>query len=287
MFPGWKDYGIVLDSPWFWTTPIDPIMIPGGFHGAFQSASHQVGLAPGTADSLLGPAEGSETCGLHGPGGWPPGTHGDAGVWKTIEKWWDFKIHQHTSAMNSWILMDIDGWIIFVGLVCLKKLKIGYCTHNSTGIYGHVSNEASIFCGIFADTPRNLSHPLNHPAIRLLLIGWPMVNSGGPTLWNMRMKQPSLEYTKHMDGYQKSLISRLIRKLRWNNKCRGSSCQTGYMCCKLCWYVEWLYGTLKMMCFGDATDQNDGFGLKLGVPMGLFPAREQFLKADLQKMSSP
>lgn len=55
------------------------------------------------------------------------------------------------------------------------------------------------------------------------------------------------------------------------------------MCCKLCWYVEWLYGILKMRCFRDATDQNDGFGLTLGVPMGLFPAGEQFLKADLQK----
>ena len=33
---------------------------------------------------------------------------------------------------------------------------------------------------------------------QVLLIGWPMVNSGGPTLWNMRMKQPSLECTKHI-----------------------------------------------------------------------------------------
>lgn len=183
--------------------------------------------------------------------------------------------------------MDIDGYncyiynyiyrIIFVGLS--KNLKIGYCTHNSTGIYGHVSNETGIFCSIFADTPRNLSNPLNHPAIRLLLIGWPMVNSGGPTLWNMRMMQPSLKYTKHMDRYQKSLISRLIRKLRWNNKCRGSSCQTGYICCKLCWYVEWLYGTLKMRCFGDATDQKWWVRSKVGGTHGSFSCERTISKS--------
>ena len=71
-----------------------------------------MGLPPGATDALLGPAQGAETCGFHGPGG-SPGLGGTSmektmemgdGWWQNHEEPWKnmekLKIHQHTSAMK-------------------------------------------------------------------------------------------------------------------------------------------------------------------------------------------